>query len=144
LLARAIAHRSYAGPSSPAIDHYRAGTAPSFAAAVFASGEVQVVSQDAEQTPFGVGVNAVVGSVHVKFGNSNHRRALTRYARRASRFSTFPSVSFRQACMNLFGLIGYRCCPLFVEDSNGWQTKERNSLAIGACGIPFRGVAPHA
>jgi hypothetical protein len=41
-------------------------------------------------------------------------------------------------------LIGYRCCPLLLEDGNGWQTEVQNSPTIAACRVAFRGVAPHA
>src|SRR5262249_48138496 len=66
LLARASLNAGDAGPGGLAVDEHRAGAAAALAAAVLAPGQVQVVPQDAEQAPPGVGLDAPPRPVYLQ------------------------------------------------------------------------------
>jgi hypothetical protein len=61
-----------AGAGGDAIDENRACGALAFAAPVLGAGEVEVVAEDAEERPVGVGVDAPLGPVYIELGDSGH------------------------------------------------------------------------
>ena len=61
-----------AGANGKALQQNRAGTALTFAAAVFGAGQIQIVTQNAQQCAVRLGVDAATGSVHIQFGDPGH------------------------------------------------------------------------
>src|SRR5262249_18782464 len=72
LFACGVAHRRGAGADRLTVNQDRAGAAPAFATAVFAAGEVQVVSQDAEQCSLRVRIGRAFAAVDVEFLDGWH------------------------------------------------------------------------
>src|SRR5581483_9566029 len=67
---RADARR--AGADRLAVEQDGAGAAAAFAAAVLTAGEVQIVAQDAQQAPVGVGFDGPFAAVDVQFLDGRH------------------------------------------------------------------------
>src|SRR5262245_66357445 len=64
---------SDAGTCCLAVDEHGACAALTFAAAVFAAGQVEIVTQDAQQASITVGVDPHPRSIDLKFSDSLHR-----------------------------------------------------------------------
>ena len=73
LRAGAVAHERETRPPGLAVDEYGAGPALPFATAVLAARQVQVVPQDAQQRPLGVGLQTALAPVHHHFDSSHSR-----------------------------------------------------------------------
>src|SRR5438874_12665806 len=73
-----------AGANGNAIQKHSAGAALAFAAAIFCSGEVQVIAQDAEQTSGTIRIDLDFFPIYLKFRYACHNEApnlLSHYTR---------------------------------------------------------------
>ena len=75
LLFAEVSDMLVAGTGGRAINQNRASAALPFTAAVFAAGEAEIITQNAEESAFAIGIDINGFSIHLKLSNTRHTTA---------------------------------------------------------------------